>query len=54
MQVILEDLPAPFQEALQEYNARTVDVFGLYLKKLGDKIKEEHGEEKKLPLSGLG
>ena len=52
--MILDSLPDPFKEALREYNTRAVDVFGLYLKTLGEKIKAERGEDKQLPLSGVG
>lgn len=53
-QVKLEEMPSQFKEALEEYNIRAVDVFGLYLRTLGNKIKAEHGEENRLPLSRVG
>ena len=50
----MEDLPDEFAEALQAYNRQVTDVFRQYLQTVTAELKEERGEENKLPLSGIG
>lgn len=53
-QVILEDLPKEFAEALQSYNAQVTKVFSQYLTTVATEQERQRGEENKLPLSGIG
>lgn len=53
-QVILEDLPKDFAEALQEYNDQVTGVFSQYLTTVAAELENDQGEENKLPLSGIG
>ena len=50
----MEDLPDEFAEALQAYNRQVTDVFIQYLKTVAAELEKDRGEEKKLPLSGIG
>ena len=54
LQVILEDLPDEFAEALQDYNRQVTDVFSQYLTTVAAELEKDRGEENKLPLSGIG
>lgn len=53
-QVILEDLPHDFAEALQDYNDQVTSVFSQYLTTVAAELENDRGEENKLPLSGIG
>ena len=50
----MEDLPDEFAEAIQDYNRQVTEVFRQYLKTVAAELEKERGEEKKLPLSGIG
>ena len=50
----MEDLPDEFAEAIQDYNRQVTEVFRQYLKTVAAELGKERGEEKKLPLSGIG
>ena len=50
----MEDLPVEFAEAIQDYNRQVTDVFSQYLKTVAAELEKERGEERKLPLSGIG
>ena len=54
MKVILEDLPDKFAQAIQDYNRQVTEVFSQYLKTVAAELEKDLGEEKKLPLSGIG
>lgn len=50
----MEDLPEEFTDALQGYNAEVTKVFSQYLITVATEHESQRGEEKKLPLSGIG
>ena len=50
----MEDLPDEFAEAIQDYNRQVTEVFSQYLKTVAAELEKDRGEEKKLPLSGIG
>ena len=50
----MENLPDEFAEALQDYNHQVTEVFSQYLKTVAAELEKDRGEEKKLPLSGIG
>lgn len=50
----MEDLPEEFAEALQDYNRQVTEVFSQYLTTVAAELEKDLGEEKKLPLSGIG
>ena len=54
MQVILEDLPNEFVEAVKSYNRQVTDVFSQYLATVAKWLEKDRGEDNKLPLSGIG
>ena len=50
----MEDLPYEFAEAIEDYNRQVTEVFSQYLKTVAAELEKDRGEEKKLPLSGIG
>ena len=50
----MEDLPYEFAEAIEDYNRQVTEVFSQYLKTVASELEKDRGEEKKLPLSGIG
>ena len=54
LKVILEDLPEEFAKALRSYNEQVTKVFRQYLTTVAAEHESNHGEENRLPLSGIG
>lgn len=50
----MEHLPEEFTDALQDYNAEVTKVFSQYLITVATEHERQRGEEKQLPLSGIG
>lgn len=50
-QVILEDLPKEFADALNEYNQKVNEIFHQYLITVADQVTQKKGRERKLPLA---